>query len=247
MNYYPSEFNQVMRARVEAAQLLAKRQLIEERRQPLPGRIQWAGADGRAFEKYVLTVFLAFAKEACTLATDGTWGIDQIRSEAEEFLRRFTIEAYSSDGVYRNGEHLPKMIGDWGHLEEEVSLRYRASEYWREYEDALLDAAQAQARKPASETNLTRNRKEQVDSFLQSCNALLETKLSRKHLWRGAGHTTDRQFQFWQANDPKATLQDDQNFSRLLAMKPEDFVQLLRRKKLLEQTAAEGRVAQNVN
>ena len=55
------------------------------------------------------------------------------------------------------------------------------------------------------------------------------------------------EFQFWQANDPKATLQDDQNFSRLLAMKPEDFVQLLRRKKLLEQTAAEGRVAQNVN
>lgn len=40
--------------------------------------------------------------------------MDRVRSEVDEFLRRFTIEAYYEKGRDRFGEKFPKMTGDWG-------------------------------------------------------------------------------------------------------------------------------------
>jgi hypothetical protein len=69
-----------------------------------------------------------------------------------------------------------------------------------------------------------------VDAFILKCEQAISPKVNRKHIWRAAGHTTARQFQFWQASDPKATVQDAQNFRRILAMNPTDFEALLKKK-----------------
>jgi hypothetical protein len=58
-------------------------------------------------------------------------------------------------------------------------------------------------------------------------------KVNRRHVWLAVGHTAARQFQFWQASDPKATAQDDQNFRRILAMSPADFEALLKKKGII--------------
>jgi hypothetical protein len=72
-----------------------------------------------------------------------------------------------------------------------------------------------------------------VNTFILKCQQELSLKVNRKHIWRAAGHTTARQFQFWQASDPKATAQDDQNFRRILAMNPTDFQALLKKKNII--------------
>jgi hypothetical protein len=72
-----------------------------------------------------------------------------------------------------------------------------------------------------------------VDAFILKCSGELSLKVNRKHIWRAAGHSTARQFQFWQACDPKATAQDDQNFRRILAMNPTEFEALLKKKGII--------------
>lgn len=77
------------------------------------------------------------------------------------------------------------------------------------------------------------NRRAAVEAFILKCQQETSLKVSRTHIWKAAGHSTARQFQFWQASDPKATAQDDQNFRRILAMKPTDFIALLRKKGII--------------
>lgn len=73
-------------------------------------------------------------------------------------------------------------------------------------------------------------RRAAVDAFILKCTQGTRLKATRTHIWRMAGHSGPRQFQFWQASDPKATAQDDQNFRRILAMDPTDFEALLKKK-----------------
>jgi hypothetical protein len=72
-----------------------------------------------------------------------------------------------------------------------------------------------------------------VDAFILKCNQEISLKVNRRHVWLAVGHTAARQFQFWQASDPKATAQDDQNFRRILAMSPADFEALLKKKGII--------------
>ncbi len=69
-----------------------------------------------------------------------------------------------------------------------------------------------------------------VDDFLVQCNleSGLEVELVRKHISLAAGHKYPRQFQYWQACDPRATAADNQNFGRIVRMTPADFVKALR-------------------
>jgi hypothetical protein len=75
-----------------------------------------------------------------------------------------------------------------------------------------------------------KNRRAAVDGFILRCRQETPVQVIRTHIWLAAGHKTARQFQRWQASDPKATKQDDDNFRRILAMKPADFVGLLKNK-----------------
>jgi hypothetical protein len=74
-----------------------------------------------------------------------------------------------------------------------------------------------------------------VDDFLGRCNreAGLEVELVRKHISLAVGHKYPRQFQYWQASDPRATAADNRNFGRILRMTPAEFVKVLREKRAI--------------
>jgi hypothetical protein len=99
---------------------------------------------------YILRVFLAFSHEACELGMHGEWSADRVSSEAEEFLRRFTIDAYYKEGHDRYQRQFPSMTSNWdGSLLAEVQRSFRKSEEWRRHESALLSVAEEQGAKPA--------------------------------------------------------------------------------------------------
>jgi hypothetical protein len=76
-------------------------------------------------------------------------------------------------------------------------------------------------------------RRAQVDLFILKCHQEASLKITRTHIWRAVGHRSARQFQYWQASEPKATAQDNQNFRRILAMSPTDFEALLKKMSLI--------------
>jgi hypothetical protein len=73
----------------------------------------------------------------------------------------------------------------------------------------------------------------EVDAFLCECNKLSDTRIHRRHIWRSVGHSKGRQFEYWQANDARATNADHSNFGRILREGPEKFLAMLRTKKLI--------------
>ena len=145
-NEYPEEFSRQARARIEAEKLKARNQLEQQRNQ-----VPWSGgylprpADEENLRKYILRVFLVFAQEACKLGSRAQWTVDRIRSEADEFLRRFTIEAYSNEGYDKQGRKLPKMT-DYGSIKEEVRWAFKESAEWHQFEQELLAVAEQQTR-----------------------------------------------------------------------------------------------------
>jgi hypothetical protein len=76
-------------------------------------------------------------------------------------------------------------------------------------------------------------RRSSVDRFLSECNKHSKMRIRRRHIWLAVGHSKGRQFEHWQACDEEATESDDTNFPRVLRMKPEQFVALLKEKHLL--------------
>ena len=78
----------------------------------------------------------------------------------------------------------------------------------------------------------------EIEKFLQRCMQETGAKLTKSHIWKVVGHKRPRQFQYWQANDNKATKQDDINFKRILAMKPADFIKALEDMDLIPKSTA---------
>jgi hypothetical protein len=76
----------------------------------------------------------------------------------------------------------------------------------------------------------------QVATFLQACNKISRQRIYKRHLWRSAGHSKGRQFEYWQeCNEKKATDEDRRNFNRILSMDPAKFIALLKQQKLIDQ------------
>jgi len=80
-----------------------------------------------------------------------------------------------------------------------------------------------------------KSRREIVDQFLKACNqeAGIGSRVTRKSIWRLAGHRHARQFEYWQEESPKATGEDNRNFGRLLGLSPSDFIALLKKSGVL--------------
>jgi hypothetical protein len=96
------------------------------------------------------------------------------------------------------------------------------------------ESTRAEAGRAATSTDGNgADRRAAIDAFILKCKQGTSMRATRTHIWRAAGHSTPRQFQFWQASDPKATAQDDQNFRRILAMSPTDFETLLKKKGII--------------
>jgi hypothetical protein len=77
-------------------------------------------------------------------------------------------------------------------------------------------------------------RRQQVNKFLEECNAVSARRILRRHIWRLAGHSTARQFEYWQSGNAKASSEDNQNFTRILQTPPSDVIAALSRKGLLK-------------
>jgi hypothetical protein len=86
--------------------------------------------------------FSSGSREACELGKQGTWAVDRIRSETDEFLRKFTIEAYYEKGHDRSGRKSRGMVSNEnGSLLPEVKQEFQKSEEWHEFEEELLAVA----------------------------------------------------------------------------------------------------------
>jgi hypothetical protein len=146
---YPQEFSPQARARVETEKMKAKRELKRDRTfRPINDTDSWdaSGWDAAAFDAYILRVFLAFSREAFDLGRRGTWPVDHVRSEAEEFLRKFTITAYYEDGHDREGHKFPEMVSNWnGQLLLKVKGAFQQYPQWHRYERELFALARQQA------------------------------------------------------------------------------------------------------
>ncbi len=143
---YPEDLSPQARARVEAERLKAGEQL-EQRRDQVPWvRYGPVRADEENLRKYILRVFLVFAQEACKLGSQRQWTVDRIRSEVDEFLRRFTIEAYSDKGHDKSGRKLREMTDNYGSILPKVQWEFKKSAEYHQFERELLAVAEQQAR-----------------------------------------------------------------------------------------------------
>lgn len=141
---YQTEFSLQARARVEAERLRARRDLEQARAEKPPEDWEVRRWDQCAFYAYIARVVGAFAREACELGRQGTWMIDRIRAEVDEFIRLFSLDAYYEDGHDRFGRRLPEIFSG-AYLERQVTQTLRNSREWREFEEELLQVAEAQA------------------------------------------------------------------------------------------------------
>ncbi|HEX4772185.1 MAG TPA: hypothetical protein VH351_15220 [Bryobacteraceae bacterium] len=102
----------------------------------------------------------------------------------------------------------------------------------------LEDAAVPAPERPVPAAAHPVSRLAQVDAFLVACNHCPElplgSKVFKRHIWRAAGHTHPRQFQYWQSGREEATEEDDRNFRRIISMPPGEFLAHLQKKGILQ-------------
>jgi len=87
----------------------------------------------------------------------------------------------------------------------------------------------------------TLTRRQKVDYFIEECLRETSIRINKRHIWMVAGHKCPRQFEYWQAGTDRAprgrrgaTLQDDLNFRRILALRPIGFIDLLGKRGILK-------------
>jgi hypothetical protein len=138
----------------------------------------------------------------------------------------------------------------------EIKREFERSEEFRQFQDALLEVAEAQEAPQSKGSALSlcegvapipqelatdnkADRHRMVDDFLAACNreADADSKVTRKDIWRAAGHKHARQFQYWQQRSDQATERDDMNFRRIISLLPVDFVALLKKKGISPQNS----------
>ena len=224
---YPREFSAHARAKVEAAKIRARRRYVERRENDRDLRY---GSDHESnLREYILRVFLAFAKEACQLGSEGVLGADRIRKECAEFLRRFTIEAYYEDGYDRGGSRLSEMTSHWsGGLLTRVEQEYRKASEWQKYEGLLLATADkiAKSQRRQSKTNHSETRRALVEAFICKMSEHGQ-RVKRKDIWTVAGYREATEFERYQRGSSRTGVSAADNFERVLNMQPEDFLKTL--------------------
>jgi hypothetical protein len=133
---YPPEFTNKARAAVEAAIIRAGRLYDEKSRQWKSNR---SFPERQNLATCILTIFLAYARAAIELGTNGIWSVDNVRQQSLEGLRLITIEV-----SFKRGYHLFIESGG-GDIESKTLREFEATSEWRQFEDELLALATRQA------------------------------------------------------------------------------------------------------
>ncbi len=186
MDYYPHDFPANARARIEAERIRAQQEL-QERQQSVPwSRHGPDSSNDRNFYDYILRVFSAFGNEACGLGSQGIWAVDRVEKEAFEFLRLFTIAAFSADGTDKNGRRIRNPISQVdGSLLPDVEREFCHSKRWRDFQAQLLGVANRPG-KPNNPTWTTeqvwgRIDRQLLDAKLADIAEEMQPKLAQKH------------------------------------------------------------------
>lgn len=95
------------------------------------------------------------------------------------------------------------------------------------WQDAITALNRLRTKRPTRVVQAKSDRAMLVDAFIKKYRQATGLKTFKTHIWKAAGHSWARQFQYWQTRDPKATEADDQNFTRILEMRPAEFKDLL--------------------
>lgn len=224
MDFFPDGFPTKAIARVEAEKILAYRNL-DKRGKELSSGI----ALERLLRDCILRIFLVFAEELCSFGQEEGWAVDRTDSEANEFLRKLSITVLS--------DKLPGDYRHWisnldGSLTQYAKHQIRQSPEWRKYENLLLAVVEAQVRQRQSKrrprtVDAPSNQRALIDAFISNVmNA--GQKITRKHIWTVAGYSNATEFERFQRGDARATQSAKDNFTRVLKMRPEEFVQSLK-------------------
>jgi len=227
--HFPPGFPIESRAAVEVERQKAHKQ-FEQRRARVPWSRWGSSADEENLRRYILRVFVAFTEGARKLGLDGIWNVEQVREHAEEFLRRFTIEAYFSDGHDKAGGKLPEMTSNWGGILPRVMQEYRKSAEWSRYQRNLLAVAKAQSKptwnkneQPLDSTpqRCAEERRARVDAYIDEIFQKTGKRINRTSIWKAARYTRRTEFERWERCDPKRTNKTaDEVFTRILKEKP---------------------------
>lgn len=102
-----------------------------------------------------MTVFAAFAKEACNLARSGMWGVDQVELEVSKWMYSTVLFADTDIGI--QGERFRHFLTPNGtDIKREILAVLKQEPQWRQYEEDLLEVSEIQsaAEKIGTEKNI---------------------------------------------------------------------------------------------
>jgi hypothetical protein len=136
ISYYPHDFPSEAQAKVEAEKIRAG-QAFDKAKEQLPAN-KWGSIPDveKLLKQLILSVFAVFAHEACKLGRRGVWPVVQLHSECLEFLRRFTLEAYSNKGYDTNANRIALRMPD---------KELKESPEWKKYDDERFEVTQLQS------------------------------------------------------------------------------------------------------
>jgi hypothetical protein len=209
----------------------------------------------RAARRYITTVYPAFVEEYLLPdAPDPVEAIDLVLQYSKGLAVYLWDEPHGF-GIRSNLWNIliyPKIIKQWKFKPEKLSFQDFWGYIWIEsaenerplaerYHDAvdLFWEQRLALSKPESvrlETVIPAGAdvRSEVDAFVVRCNGITDLRILKRHVWLAVGHKSARQFEYWQAGDAKASKEDNRNFRRVLAMKPEAFIALLLEKKIIK-------------
>jgi len=143
---YRSEFPPEARARVEAETLRAYAALEQDVRGVESGRRDVP------FIRCVMRVFITFAREACEFGKKSNhraWSDRELDQRCRDFLLWIVIDAWE-DKAKDLGIRKMFSSSGWGYsIREEDRRRIEKSPEWKQYQELLLDAFEAQSARTA--------------------------------------------------------------------------------------------------
>ena len=145
---YPAEFNKIARANMVEAEILADRAMYgawpsAQSDVLLVGTEYHLGTT--RFFQYIMSIFAAFANEACVLGRSGIWTADRIDREARQCLRLTAIEARNKYSG-RADLHIPKVTDEVGNIDRPVMEHLETYPEWQRFQSKQIGRASCRER-----------------------------------------------------------------------------------------------------
>jgi hypothetical protein len=187
---FPDEFPEKSRRALLAEEIRAARELEKVK--------TGAGVSGLQglLIRFILRVFIVFAREASELVYQGIWNAGDLESASLQFLHDYTVNTRHERGYDKYGRDIGEMISHWGDILPHVERAFRRSPLWQEYEGLLLEVAQDMDGSATAGSQ-----------HLQSCLTGVRVKLPSRRFRSGLGA----------ANSPEGVLRQSSVLLRNLA------------------------------